>query len=138
MKSHTPRSSVSPASADQRSRGSRSVLAKSLAKLFDLWHLGSADRLALLGLNESNRSALQRYAKGEPLASSRDLMDRAGHLLGIHKSLRLLYPANPEIVSGWMSSPNEKFGRLTPVEVARKWGLPGLVMVRGTLDRMRG
>jgi hypothetical protein len=130
----------SPASStvDTRNRDSRSVLARSISKLFDLWHLESADRLALLGLNESNRTALQRYAKGEPLASSRDLMDRAGHLLGIHKSLKLLYPANKEIVSGWMSSPNQKFGGTTPVEVARKWGLPGLVMVRGTLDRMRG
>src|SRR5687767_377142 len=97
------------AAQDGRSRDSRSVLARAISKLFDLWQLESADRLALLGLNESNRTALQRYAHGEPLASSRDLMDRAGHLLGIHKSLKLLYPANEDIVSGWMSSPNQKF-----------------------------
>jgi len=123
---------------DSRDREARSILARSLCRLFDLWHLDSADRLALLGLNESNRTALQRYARGEPLASSRDLLDRAGHLLGIHKSLKLLYPVNAEIVSGWMASANQKFGGQSPVDVVRQWGLPGLLMVRGTLDRMRG
>lgn len=116
----------------------RAVLAVAVSKLFDKWSLGSADRLALLGLSEDNRAALQRYAKGEALAANRDLTDRVGHLLGIHKSLKLLYPKNEELVAGWMSSPNSKFGGHTPVSVVRRYGLPGLVMVRGTLDAMRG
>lgn len=116
----------------------RTVLAGAISRLLDLWNLSTADRLALLGLSESNRAALHRYAKGEALASSRDLLDRAGHLLGIHKSLKLLYPRNEDIVHGWMSSPNQKFSGSTPVEVVRKFGLPGLVLVRGTLDTMRG
>ena len=124
-----------PATQDHETR---SVLAVAISRLLDLWNLSTADRLALLGLSESNRAALQRYAKGEALASSRDLLDRAGHLLGIHKSLKLLYPRNEEIVHGWMSSPNQKFSGNTPVEIVRKFGLPGLVLVRGTLDIMRG
>lgn len=107
-------------------------------RLFDLWNLGAADRLALLGLSEGNRTALQRYTRGEPLASSRDLLDRAGHLLGIHKSLKLLYPRNEDIVRGWMASPNQRFGDEAPIEVVRRFGLPGLAVVRGTLDILRG
>ena len=72
------------------------------------------------------------------LAANRDLLERAGHLLGIHKALKLLYPHNAEIVTGWMSSPNTKFDGATPVEMVRRFGFAGLLMVRGTLDRMRG
>jgi len=106
--------------------------------LFQLWQLGSADQLMLLGMNESNRIALQRYARGEALAANRDLLERVGHLLGIHKALKLLYPKNPEIVAGWMSSPNAAFDASIPVDVVRRFGFAGLLMVRGTLDRMRG
>ncbi|MGH8229768.1 MAG: antitoxin Xre-like helix-turn-helix domain-containing protein [Steroidobacteraceae bacterium] len=123
---------------ENHKRRERVVLAEAVTTLFDLWQLGAADRLALLGLSDGNRSALQRYARGEPLASSRDLLDRAGHLLGIHKSLKLLYPRNEEIVRGWMASPHDRFGEQTPVEVVRRYGLPGLAMVRGTLDIQRG
>jgi len=121
-----------------RTREDRVVLAKAVTRLFNLWKLNAADQLSLLGLSETNRIALQRYAKGEALAANRDLLERVGHLLAIHKSLKLLYPHNPEIVSGWMSSPNAKFDGATPVEVVRRFGFAGLLMVRGTLDRMRG
>jgi hypothetical protein len=123
---------------DSRSQKTRIVLARAVSRIFDLWELGAADRLTLLGLSEGNRSALARYARGEPLAASRDLLDRAGHLLGIHKSLKLLYPRNPEIVKLWMTSANRKFHGASPVEVVGRFGLSGLTMVRGTLDAMRG
>lgn len=121
-----------------RTRDDRVVLARAVAKLFDLWQLPAADQLMLLGLSESNRIALQRYAKGEALAANRDLLERVGHLLGIHKALKLLYPKNADIVAGWMSSPNSIFEGATPVEIVRRFGFAGLLMVRGTLDRMRG
>ncbi|MHB8743938.1 MAG: antitoxin Xre-like helix-turn-helix domain-containing protein [Sulfuricaulis sp.] len=123
---------------DSRSQKTRIVLARAISRIFDLWEMGAADRLILLGLSEGNRSALARYARGEPLAASRDLLDRAGHLLGIHKSLKLLYPRNSEIVKLWMTSANRKFHGASPVEVVGRFGLSGLTMVRGTLDAMRG
>lgn len=121
-----------------RNRDERLILARAVTRLFELWKLVAADQLMLLGLNESNRIALQRYAKGEALAANGDLLDRVGHLLGIHKALKLLYPHNPEIVAGWMSSPNTLFDGATPIDVVRRFRFPGLLMVRGTLDRMRG
>jgi hypothetical protein len=123
---------------NRQDRETRVVLAKAVSRLFGSWELSAADRLALLGLSEANRSALARYERGEPLAASRDLLDRVGHLLGIHKSLKLLYPKNPNLVKQWMTSRSAKFHGETPTEVARRFGLPGLVMVRGMLDAMRG
>jgi hypothetical protein len=130
--------SASEAKTRGRSREDRVVLAKAVTRLFATWKLSPADQLSLLGLSETNRIALQRYAKGEALAANRDLLERVGHLLGIQKSLKLLYPHNPEIVSGWMASPNAKFDGESPIDVVRRFGFAGLLMVRGTLDRMRG
>lgn len=124
--------------APARTRDERVILARAATKLFELWALSTADQLMLLGLNESNRIALQRYANGEALAANRDLLERVGHLLGIHKALKLLYPRNPDLVHGWMSSPNTKFDGATPIDIVRRFGFAGLLMVRGTLDLMRG
>jgi len=116
----------------------RAELAKMLMKLFQHWGLSSEEQLALLGLSTNNRAALSRYRKGEPLAANRDLLERAGNLLSIHKSLRLLFPHNRELVYSWMGQRNKAFEGMTPAEAIRKWGFAGLLMVRTYLDRVRG
>ncbi|HSF25111.1 MAG TPA: hypothetical protein VLE20_12870, partial [Blastocatellia bacterium] len=37
-------------------------------------------------------STVARYCRGAPLADSADLLAQVGHLLGIHKALRTLFP----------------------------------------------
>lgn len=122
----------------EMSRDERSEMAKMLMTLFEHWHLASDDQLALLGLATNNRAALARYRHGEPLGASRDLLDRAGNLFAIHKSLRLLFPQNRNLAYQWMSQRNRAFGGLTPTEVVKARGFVGLLMVRGYLDRARG
>jgi hypothetical protein len=116
----------------------RGALAKMAMKLLDQWDLSTDDQAALLGLAPRNRSALSRYRKGEPIGSTRDQYERVGHLLGIHKNLRLLFPRNIDLAYRWMSSRNKAFDNLTPVEVIREYGFAGLLMVRSYLDRARG
>ena len=124
--------------ADPRSREGRAALAKMVTKLFELWKLSTADQSALLGLSEESRSTIARYRKGDPLADNRDLFDRATHLLAIHRSLRILFPKNREIVYRWATTPNRQFEGHTPVEVIRKQGFLGLLTVRQYLDFQRG
>lgn len=116
----------------------RSELAKMVMVLFTHWHLSTEDQLALLGLSTTNRGALTRYRKGEPLAPNRDLLERVGILLGIHKSLRLLFPHNRELAYEWMTQRNRAFEGMTPVEAIKHYGFPGLLMVRSYLDKARG
>lgn len=123
------------ACADERRRA---VLAKALMRAFDEWSLSNAERQVLLGLGGNSRTTLKRYAEGHPLANTRDLLDRAGHLLGIYKGLMLLYPENPGLRNGWMRAANRRFHGRSPVAVVQEYGLPGLVMVRAQVDRMRG
>ncbi len=122
----------------EEQRDDRSELAKMTMKLFAHWQLSTEDQLSLLGLSTTNRGALARYRKGEPLSSNRDLLERVGILLGIHKSLRLLFPKNRGLVYEWMQQPNRAFEGQTPTDVIKHWGFPGLLMVRSYLDRARG
>jgi hypothetical protein len=118
-------------------RDARARLARMIVKLLDHWTLSTAEQSALLGLSAGSRSTLSRYRAGEPLADSRDLIDRAGHLLGIHKSLRILFPHDRDLAYRWMSTPNIRFGA-RPVDVVVEHGFEGLLAVRRYLDFQRG
>ena len=107
-------------------------------KLLEHWQLSTEDQAALLGIATSNRAALSNYRNGKPIGTSRDQYERVGHLLGIHKNLRLLFPQNRDLAYRWMTTRNKAFDNLTPVEVVKEWGFAGLLMVRGYLDRARG
>jgi uncharacterized protein (DUF2384 family) len=81
---------------------------------------------------------LTRYRKGEAIGTSRDQYERVGHLLGIHKNLRLLFPQNRDLAYRWMSTRNKAFDNFAPVEVVKTQGFLGLLIVRAYLDRARG
>lgn len=116
----------------------KGALAKMVMRLLDHWKLSTEDQASLLGVSASSRGTLSRYRKGEPIGTSRDQYERVGHLLGIHKNLRLLFPQNRELAYRWITSRNKAFDNLTPLDVMKEWGFVGLVMVRGYLDRTRG
>lgn len=116
----------------------RSRIGKMLITLFDHWKLSTAEQLSLLGLSKDNRAILSKYRHGHPLANDRDKLERAGILLGIHKSLRLLFPYNRELAYGWMSQPNKAFDGQSPVKVIDREGMIGMYMVRSYLDVQRG
>lgn len=116
----------------------RGALARMVMTLLDHWELNTEDQAALLGIAAGNRAALSRYRKGEPIGTSRDQYERVGHLLGIHKNLRLLFPRNRNLAYRWMTTRNRAFDNLTPVEVVKEWGFAGLLAVRAYLDRARG
>ena len=116
----------------------RGALARMVMRLFDHWGLSTEDQAALLGIASGNRAALSNYRSGKPIGTSRDQYERVGHLLGIHKNLRLLFPHNRELAYRWMRTRNKAFENLTPVDVVKEWGFTGLLMVRSYLDRARG
>jgi Protein of unknown function (DUF2384). len=116
----------------------RGALAKMVMTLLDHWRLSTEDQAALLGIATSNRAALSNYRSGKPIGTSRDQYERVGHLLGIHKNLRLLFPQNRDLAYRWMTTRNKAFDNLTPVDIVKEWGFAGLLMVRGYLDRARG
>jgi hypothetical protein len=126
------------ATQDTGATEDRGALAKMVMALMEHWQLSTEDQAALLGIASGNRAALANYRSGKPIGTSRDQYERVGHLLGIHKNLRLLFPHNRDLAYRWMSTRNKAFDNLTPVDVVKEWGFAGLLMVRAYLDRARG
>ena len=126
------------AAAFNQSDQDRGALARMVTRAFEHWKLGTEDQLAMLGLATNNRSALSRYRRGEPLAANRDLLERAGHVLAIHKNLRLVFPQDRDLAYAWMTQRNRAFNGLAPVDLVKEWGFAGMLAVRAYLDRARG
>jgi len=125
------------AAVDTSSREARARLAVMVTRLLDHWQFTAPEQAEVLGLSAASRSTLSRYRSGEPLADSRDLLDRAGHLLGIHKSLRLLFPHDRDLAYRWMTQPNRRLGA-RPVDLVIEHGFEGLLALRRYLDFQRG
>jgi hypothetical protein len=121
-----------------RDRATRARLAALIVKLLEHWQLAPADQAALLGLSQQSRSTVARYRKGEPLADSADLLARVGHLLGIHKALRIMFPHDRDLAYRWVSAPNRRFNDAAPLDVMKQRGYEGILAVRRYLDFERG
>ena len=120
------------------SSDARRKLARMVTRLFELWHLPAVDQLELLGLSRTSRAQISRYRKGGALPSSRDMLDRIGWLLSIHKSLRLLYPRNESIRSTWIKRRNRILDDQRPLDIMKYQGLIGIARVARYLDYIRG
>jgi hypothetical protein len=120
------------------SADSRKALATLVIKLFHLWGLSTSDQLELLGLSTKSRAMLSKYARGEALPTTRDMNDRVGWLLAIHKALRLLYPRNEDIRYSWVNRRNAAFDNLAPLDVMKEQGIIGIARVARYLDFYRG
>lgn len=119
--------------------GTRQNLARVLTALFERWDLPTDVQLSLLGLSPESRKLLGLYRRGERgLPASRDALDRAGYLLGMHKALRLLFPENPTLRYGWIRMRNRQLDGRTPLEVMLEEGLVGLARIARFLDFQRG
>jgi len=116
----------------------RRKLARMVTRLFELWELPTADQLELLGLSRTSRAQLSKYRKGGALPSSRDMLDRIGWLLSIHKSLRLLYPRNENIRYTWVKRRNQILDDQRPLDIMKHQGLIGIARVARYLDFTRG
>src|SRR5688572_14747150 len=123
--------------SDLHARDSRARLARMVVALLDHWNLPPNDQAVLLGLSTQSRSTIARYRRGEPFADSADLLARAGHLLGIHKALRILFPHDRDLAYRWVSTLNRRFGA-TPLDVMKQHGYEGILAVRRYLDFERG
>ena len=126
------------AEVDLRTRQSRERLAHMVVTLLDRWQLSPNDQATLLGLSAQSRSTVARYRRGEPLADNADLLARAGHLLGIHKALRILFPHDVDLAYRWIGAPNARFGGMAPLEIMKRHGYEGILAVRRYLDFERG
>ena len=111
------------------------AITQMIMQLFEHWELTYEQQAMLLSLSTNTHSTIARYKKGIAcLSPSRDIQDRAGHLLAIHKYLRTIFPLNKELAYAWPTTPNRHFEGKTPVHVISDEGFLGLIKVRRYLE----
>jgi hypothetical protein len=107
---------------------------RAVVKLFALWGLTDQQAADLLDLPVRT---YRRWKVGEAGRIGRDGRARLSTLLGIHKSLRLIF-AEPARGYGWVKAPNEAFGGKSALAVMLGGELSDLNRVRAYLDAERG
>lgn len=110
----------------------RSKVYKMILTLFDLWELTETQRLDMLGISEKDKTIFEHYQLGLLVPCSLDISEREGHILAIHKYLRLLFPEHQDLAYRWISQQNKSFNA-TPVAFVALKGLGGLVEIRNYL-----
>jgi hypothetical protein len=101
------------------------------------WRLSVAEQRALLGWPAA--STYHKYKAGEYGALSYDSLTRLSLILGIFKSLQVLYP-DRGFADNWVRLPNSNplFGGASPLTLMMDAGIDGLYRVRRLLDARRG
>jgi hypothetical protein len=101
------------------------------------WQLSVAEERALLGWPPS--STFHKYKSGDPGPLSFDTLTRISLVLGIYKSLQILYP-EPAFADRWVRMPNVNplFGGRAPIDFVVDAGIDGLFQLRRLLDGRRG
>ena len=121
------------------SEQNRKVLAKSFFKLADHWNLSREEESGLLGWTyEQKRTQLDNLRKGNTsLPKDRDKVERIIDLINIHKSLRILFPYDRQVVYQWIKIPRERFGGHSALDVMLEDGKEGISAIRRYLDYER-
>ena len=111
---------------------------RALFKIVEHWKVVDEDARQLLG-GISNGTYYQ--LKGNPRAArtlDQDKLVRISYLVGIFKSLNILY--SQRLADQWMQLPNTNpiFAGRTPLDYILRGGAPAMDMVRRLLDARRG
>ncbi len=101
------------------------------------WQLSVLEQRALLGWPAA--STFHKYKSGDHGTLSFDTLTRISLILGIYKSLQILYP-EPAFADAWVRMPNshEIFGGHPALWLMTEGGMDGLYRVRRLLDGRRG
>ena len=101
------------------------------------WGLSVTEQRALLGWPAA--STYHKYKSGDHGALPFDTLTRLSLVLGIYKSLQVLYP-EPAFADAWVRMPNAHplFGGRRAIDVMVDGGIDALYRVRRLLDGRRG
>lgn len=106
-------------------------------ELAERWNLRAADQRKLLG--DPPESTFYKWKRERDGALSRDTLERISYLLGIWKSLQILFP-DPTQADAWLHKPNVAtlFGGQSALERMLSGNVSDLYVVRQYLDAQRG
>ncbi len=126
--------------APRYSEASGALAVPALRAFFNLaehWQLRIAEQRKLLG--DPPESTFYKWKRQREGALARDTIERISYLLGIWKSLQILFP-DPVQADAWLSKPNQAalFGGQSALERMLSGNVADLYVVRQYLDAQRG
>lgn len=106
-------------------------------RLAEQWKLRIAEQRKLLG--DPPESTFYKWKRQQDGAPGRDTIERISYLLGIWKSLQILFP-DPERADAWLHKPNAAalFGGQSAMDRMLSGNVADLYVVRQYLDAQRG
>ena len=106
-------------------------------RMAEAWNLRVAEQRKLLG--EPPESTFYKWKRQKGGALDRDTLERISYLLGIWKSLQILFP-DPAQADAWLSKPNQAplFGGQSALQRMLSGNVADLYVVRQYLDAQRG
>lgn len=111
-------------------------IGRAAVALFQKWNLSEEQQLALLGIGARDGATLSEYQTGERLLpGGPEVLQRVAHLMGIHASLRLLFPENEDLRFSWVRRRNQAFGGSEPIDIMLRDGADGIARVWAVLDQ---
>ena len=111
---------------------------RAFVRIAGLWGLSVDEQLVLLGAPP--RSTYFAWRKTPDRANlSRDTLERISYILGIYKSLQILFP-DPAIADAWVRKPNraDPFSGRSALDRMLAGNVSDLGAVRRYLDAVRG
>jgi len=111
------------------------AMARAAIQLFDRWGLTDLQAVVLLG--ELPMRTYSRWKSGAVGRLSRDMKARLSNLMGIHKSLRIIFNDDRRVYE-WVSKSNDAFDGRSALEIMLGGELTDLIRVRRYLDAERG
>ncbi len=114
------------------------VFSKAFCRLMEHWELSNEEIAQLLGWSyKIHRTRIDNLYKGHSLPFDRDKFERVQDLLNIHKSLRILFPNQRDLVYRWIKVPRERFGGHSALDIMLTDGKTGISAIRRYLDHER-
>lgn len=103
----------------------------------DQWNLRVAEQRRLLG--DPPESTFYKWKRQKEGALGRDTLERISYLLGIWKSLQILFP-DPAQADAWLAKPNQAslFAGQSALQRMLSGNVADLYVVRQYLDAQRG
>ncbi len=110
---------------------------RSFFRLAAAWKLRIAEQRRLLG--DPPESTFYKWKREQGGSLGRDTLERISYLLGIWKSLQILFP-DPAQADAWLHKPNAAplFGGHSALERMLSGNVADLYVVRQYLDAQRG
>ncbi len=110
---------------------------RSFFRIAEAWKLTGEERRRVLG-GVAKQTLYNWAARPENTTLTGDQLDRISYLLGIYKSLHILF-SRPEQADSWIRRPNDgaPFGHKTAADILFSGRMEDMLLVRRYLDAAR-